>query len=93
MTDQTLVIDGGSLTIEDVVRVARTPGLRVALAPAARAALAASRQRVEDAIANGQVIYGINTGFGKLANVHIAPDRLEQLQVNLIRSHAAGVGT
>ena len=43
-------------------------------------------------IAGGQVIYGINTGFGKLANVHIAPDRLEQLQVNLIRSHAAGVG-
>ncbi len=37
-------------------------------------------------------MYGINTGFGKLANVRIAPDQLEQLQVNLIRSHAAGVG-
>ncbi|HET7601560.1 MAG TPA: histidine ammonia-lyase [Gemmatimonadales bacterium] len=93
MTDQTLELDGRSLTIEDVVRAARTPGLRVLLSPAARAALAASRQRVEAAIAGGQVVYGINTGFGKLANVQIAPDRLDQLQVNLIRSHAAGVGS
>ena len=38
-------------------------------------------------------MYGINTGFGKLANVRIAPDQLDQLQANLIRSHAAGVGT
>ncbi len=38
-------------------------------------------------------MYGINTGFGKLANVRIAPDQLDQLQLNLIRSHAAGVGT
>ncbi len=92
MTEQQLELDGRSLTIEDVVRAARAPALRVALAPAARAALAASRQRVEAAIAGGRVIYGINTGFGKLANVQIAPDRLDQLQVNLIRSHAAGVG-
>jgi histidine ammonia-lyase len=47
---------------------------------------------VEAAIASGQTIYGINTGFGKLANVRVAPDKLDQLQVNLIRSHAAGVG-
>ena len=51
-----------------------------------------SRRLVEAAIASGQTIYGINTGFGKLANVRIAPDQLDQLQVNLIRSHAAGVG-
>ena len=54
--------------------------------------LAASRARVNAAVATGATIYGINTGFGKLANVRIAPDQLEQLQVNLIRSHAAGVG-
>ena len=47
---------------------------------------------MEQAIARGETIYGINTGFGKLANVRIPADQLDQLQVNLIRSHAAGVG-
>src|SRR4029077_10686140 len=87
-----LVLDGSSLTIADVVRVARDPRIRIALAPEARAALAASRARVDAAVATGATMYGINTGFGKLANVRIAPDQLEQLQINLIRSHAAGVG-
>jgi histidine ammonia-lyase len=89
---QTLTLDGSSLTIDDVARVARDPSLRIAIAPEARAVLAASRARVNAAIESGATIYGINTGFGKLANVRIAPDQLEQLQVNLIRSHAAGVG-
>ncbi len=57
----------------DVVRVARDPGVRVALHPAARRALFESSGLVERAIASGQTIYGINTGFGKLANVRIAP--------------------
>ncbi len=48
---------------------------------------------MESAVATGRTMYGINTGFGKLANVRIAPDQLDQLQANLIRSHAAGVGT
>jgi len=47
---------------------------------------------VEKALAEGRTIYGVNTGFGKLANVSIPPDRLDQLQLNLIRSHAAGMG-
>jgi len=87
-----LTLDGRSLTIADVVRVAREPGLRVGLDRGARDALVRSRRLVEQAIASGQTIYGINTGFGKLANVRIAPDQLDQLQINLIRSHAAGVG-
>ncbi|HTG50994.1 MAG TPA: histidine ammonia-lyase, partial [Gemmatimonadales bacterium] len=87
-----LTLDGRSLTVADVVRAARTPGVRVDLDPAARAELVRSRGLVEAAIASGQTIYGINTGFGKLANVRIAPDQLDQLQVNLIRSHSAGVG-
>src|SRR5687768_13712206 len=85
-------LDGRSLTIDDVVRIAREPGARATLDPDARDALVASRGLVEQAIASGQTIYGINTGFGKLANIRIAPDRLDALQVNLIRSHAAGVG-
>jgi histidine ammonia-lyase len=86
-----LLLDGKSLTIPDVVRFARE-GARAAAAPAALAALAESRAHVDRALAEGRVVYGINTGFGKLANVLIAPDRLDELQVNLVRSHAAGVG-
>ncbi len=85
-------LDGSSLTIANVVRVARDPGQRVSLDPAALARLGASRQGVERAIATGETMYGINTGFGKLANVRVAADQLDQLQINLIRSHAAGVG-
>jgi len=92
MPTASLVLDGQSLTIADVVRAARLPACRVDTAPRALAALEASRARVEQAIAGGQTIYGINTGFGKLANVRIAPGDLDRLQVNLVRSHAAGVG-
>jgi histidine ammonia-lyase len=92
MPQTSLILDGRSLTVGDVVRVAREPGVRVTVDPAARDALLGSRRLVERAIASGQTIYGINTGFGKLANVRVAPDKLDQLQVNLIRSHAAGVG-
>jgi len=92
MPTDSLILDGNSLTIEDVARAARNPACRVGVSPAALAALEASRRRVEAAIASGQTIYGINTGFGKLANVRIAPGDLDRLQVNLIRSHAAGVG-
>ncbi len=87
-----LKLNGTSLSIADVVRVARDPSVQVTLDPPARLALANSRRGVERAIATGETMYGINTGFGKLANVRVAADQLEQLQVNLIRSHAAGVG-
>ncbi len=92
MPTDTLLLDGNSLTVPAVVHAARNPACRVGVQPGALAALAASRSRVERALASGQTIYGINTGFGKLANVRIAPADLERLQVNLIRSHAAGVG-
>ena len=88
-----LTLDGRSLTIGDVVRIAREPGLQVQIARDARDSLVRSRALVQQAIDSGQTIYGINTGFGKLANVRVAPHQLEQLQTNLIRSHAAGVGT
>jgi histidine ammonia-lyase len=87
-----LELTGASLSLADVVAVARNPDLVVTTAPGALGALAGSRQLVEQAVARGDTIYGINTGFGKLANVRIAADQLEQLQLNLIRSHAAGVG-
>ncbi|MGE5230344.1 MAG: histidine ammonia-lyase [Deltaproteobacteria bacterium] len=92
MPDPTLVLDGRSLDIAGVVRVARSPAARVALDPAARDRLGESRRAIEAAIAEGRTMYGVNTGFGKLANVRIPPDKLDRLQTNLIRSHAAGVG-
>jgi histidine ammonia-lyase len=93
MPDTSCVLDGRSLTVAEVVRVARDPVVRVAVAAPARRRLLDSRRLVDAAIASGQTIYGINTGFGKLANVRVAPAHLDQLQANLIRSHAAGVGT
>jgi histidine ammonia-lyase len=92
MIPRDITLDGRSLTIDDVVRIARESGARVRIDSTAREALISSRRLVEQAVASGQTIYGINTGFGKLANVRIAPDKLDQLQVNLIRSHAAGMG-
>ncbi len=86
------VLDGHSLTIESVVSVARDPTCRVSLEPRARRALLESRGLVDRAIESRQTIYGINTGFGKLANVVVPPDQVQQLQTNLIRSHAAGIG-
>jgi histidine ammonia-lyase len=85
-----VAVDGRTLTLEAVERVAF--GARCALTPAARRAVAASRRTVERAVASGEIVYGVNTGFGHLANVSIPGDQLETLQVNLIRSHAAGTG-
>jgi histidine ammonia-lyase len=93
MSSPACVLDGHSLTIESVVRVARDPRARITLDLTARRALLDSRKLVDAAIASGQTIYGINTGFGKLANVRVSPEHIDQLQTNLIRSHAAGVGT
>ncbi len=66
--------------------------LAVEVAPAARARMAASRATIEEILAAGQTVYGVNTGFGKLSDVRIPPESLAQLQINLVRSHSAGVG-
>ena len=87
-----LVLDGRSLTLRDLIVVSRTPGIRVGLDPGALERLAESRRAVDAAIGRGETIYGINTGFGKLANVRIGAGDLDQLQTNLIRSHASGIG-
>src|SRR5213082_4016680 len=86
-----VTIDGLSLSIADVVAVARH-GVRVAIASHALAAVTASSRTIEAAAARGDTIYGVNTGFGKLAHVRIKPEQTRELQLNLIRSHASGVG-
>jgi histidine ammonia-lyase len=85
-----VAVDGRTLSLEAVEQVG--DGARCTLTQGARRAVAASRKAVDRAIASGKTVYGVNTGFGHLANVNIPDDRLEALQVNLIRSHAAGTG-
>ncbi|HJU87384.1 MAG TPA: aromatic amino acid lyase, partial [Gemmatimonadota bacterium] len=76
-----VVLDGGGLTLEDVERVA--DGARVRLSADARGRMEASRAVVEDAIASGRPVYGVTTGFGRLADTAIPRERLAALQVNL----------
>ena len=86
-----VILDGQSLTLADIeaVSLANAP---VEVAPAARARMAASRATIEEILAAGQTVYGVNTGFGKLSDVRIPAESLAQLQTNLVRSHSGGVG-
>jgi histidine ammonia-lyase len=88
---QEIFIDGSSLSVGDLVSVARSAA-PVGIDPAAAERADASRRTVEHLLASGAPLYGVNTGFGKLASVRIAPEDIEQLQRNLILSHVAGVG-
>ncbi len=85
-----VTFDGESLTLEAVARVAG--GEAVALAPAVRPRLAASRAAVLRCLAGDRPVYGVNTGFGALAEVRIPPAEIAHLQRNLVVSHACGVG-
>ncbi len=88
---ETLYLDGNSLTLDDVMAV--TEGsVQVQLAEAALPRMQASRDLVEEWVRDNKVMYGITTGFGEFSNVHIGADKLEQLQHNLIVSHAVGCG-
>jgi len=86
-----LEIDGKSLRWQDVVRVSRSVE-GVFLSEKARERVMASRQIIETHLAAGDVVYGVSTGFGKFANIAIDSEKLNELQRNLVRSHAAGVG-
>jgi histidine ammonia-lyase len=83
----------GDLSLEDVERVARRgTAIRTVLADDARVRVRAARELVEQVVREKRVVYGITTGFGALSEVVIPPERIRELQANLIRSHAAGVG-
>ncbi|MCK6622647.1 MAG: histidine ammonia-lyase [Calditrichaceae bacterium] len=91
--DHIVLLDGASLTLENLARVARNPHAPVALAETARSNLHASRAWVETVQKSGEpVVYGVNTGFGSKASVSIPKEKLRELQRNLIMSHAAGAG-
>ena len=81
----------GTLTLDDVRTLYRNP-VKLTLHKDCYANLERSCQALKDIVGQGKVIYGVNTGFGKLAKQRIAPDKIEKLQENLVLSHAAGTG-
>lgn len=82
----------GELSLEDVERIARDRAIRLELDADARVRVRAARQLVEDVVRDERVVYGVTTGFGALSEVVIPAARIRELQLNLIRSHSAGVG-
>ena len=86
-----LIIDGASLSLDDIVTVANGND-PVALSSDARVRIDRARAVVDAKAASDDAVYGVNTGFGSFAEVRIDADALDALQINLLRSHAAGVG-
>jgi len=84
-------LNGQRLSLAEVSAVAQATE-PVALAEAARARIEASRRVIEQIIAENRTVYGVNTGFGKLSDVRIAPSQIRELQLNLVRSHSCGLG-
>ena len=84
-------LTGQPLSLTDLAQVALGREL-VQIAGSAEPRITASRRIIEEIIQGDAVVYGVNTGFGKLSEVHIAREDLRRLQLNLVRSHACGVG-
>jgi histidine ammonia-lyase len=84
-------LSGQTLSLSDIARVA-FGDTRVQIAAAARKRMAASRKVIDDILDRDSVVYGVTTGFGKLADVRIPHAQIEVLQLNLVRSHACGIG-
>jgi histidine ammonia-lyase len=91
MSQKSIEIDGNSLTVEDVVAVTKNNDLAIAVSPAAFARAEKSEKYLAETL-EGKIIYGINTGFGPMASHVIHAGQLTQLQENLVRSHAVGMG-
>ncbi len=85
-----MLIDGRSISLPQLHAVAA--GEAVALSRGARERLARARAVVDEILSRNEVVYGVSTGFGKFSDVRISPDDLHRLQLNLVRSHACGVG-
>src|SRR5437773_6159513 len=84
-------LNGQALALSDIAAVA-LDGEAVEVSSLAKPRILASRKVVEEIIARDAVVYGVTTGFGKLSDVRITHDALNQLQLNLVRSHACGIG-
>jgi histidine ammonia-lyase len=87
-----LALSGEGLSLDDAERILNGQVERLTLAPPARKRVEKARRCLEELMATGATIYGVNTGFGKLANQRIEADEVLALQENLLRSHAVGMG-
>ena len=85
----TVKLSAGGASLDDWRRILRGSG--VTLDPAHRAGVAASAATVERILRRGEPVYGINTGFGHFADVVIPPEKLTELQYNIVRSHCSCV--
>jgi histidine ammonia-lyase len=88
---KTIPIDGEGLTLDELYAIA-LHGTPAEITSAARERMHASRAVIEHLLKSHAKVYGVNTGFGKMATVRISPDEIRHLQANLVRSHACGVG-
>ncbi|MBT3228827.1 MAG: histidine ammonia-lyase [Candidatus Marinimicrobia bacterium] len=86
-----MIIDGNSLSLQGIFEELKSP-TKLSLNSESVQLVRKSREVVEHILETGDTVYGVNTGFGKLANQRISSENLRQLQVNLLRSHAAGTG-
>ncbi|HEY9114688.1 MAG TPA: aromatic amino acid lyase, partial [Bacteroidales bacterium] len=87
----TLIIKGASLTIEDVVRVARNHE-KVELAAEAKERIVKCRAMLENKIEAGEIMYGVNTGIGEFSEVVLSDNQVKDFQKYLVYNHAAGIG-
>jgi histidine ammonia-lyase len=84
-------LTGQPLSLAEIARISRGDG-SIQVGASAHAGIHSSRRVVEEIVAKGEVVYGVSTGFGKLSDVHVPAQELRQLQLNLVRSHACGIG-
>src|SRR5437762_7465844 len=84
-------LNGQPLTLSKIATAA-LENAAVEVSPSARPRVVASRKVIEEIIARDAVVYGVSTGFGKLSDVRIPQGDLAELQLNLVRSHACGIG-
>lgn len=91
-TQSVLQIDGLSITLNNFYQAVYDSTTRFEIADQARSAMKKSRDYIDSRIATGEVMYGVNTGFGAFSSVRISDSEIEQLQRNLIRSHSVGIG-
>ncbi|NLC95316.1 MAG: aromatic amino acid lyase, partial [Bacilli bacterium] len=88
---KTIVIDGNSLSLEDFIEVVRFKA-KVIISDEAKDRITKCRTYLEELINRDNIIYGVNTGFGKLSQIKINLSDMTKLQENLLKSHACGVG-
>ncbi|KYQ88187.1 histidase [Tieghemostelium lacteum] len=89
--DKYIQLNGETLSIDDLINIGYN-GYKVEITNETEKVINAGRKVIDDILESNRVVYGVNTGFGLLSEIIIPPDQLQQLQVNLIRSHCAGVG-